>query len=109
MSIARELADLFQDVVVCTPVTRDGMGKVVSRGTPRRLKARVRGGQSFTFVRDGKEVRATTTACFAGAYGLDLDYEYLLPSRYSPRAVDAVDVKTVTDDDGPDHDKAFFA
>ena len=108
MNILKRLAPLFADTVQVRTVGRDRRGDVVSSGAWVAHKAHISGGQKFKFMLAGQEVTASLKVTFYGSFGLTVEHEFMLPSRYDPQNPSPLNVDNPTDEKGAHHDVVYF-
>lgn len=114
--ITTPLFELAPDTLVAQPVTTDEWGDWVSSGQALNLRCRISG--KTRMVRDpvsGREVVSSLRATVMSTPGLHLDkdnagFRFTLPSdRPAPRTnLKALDIKHVSDENGPHHEVVIF-
>ena len=103
-----ELKELMAgEIVVESAGAPDGYGDR-TYGDPQTIQCRIVGGNKPARDRNGLETISTVQVWLAGIFGVTIDDRYTLPAGHAPQQPEAIDVKVVTDEDGPLYEKIMF-
>lgn len=106
-----DLSELMVDVLrVERWLSSGGMGGR-TYAAPENFQCRIKGGHQMVRDEDGREQLSTVQVLTAGAFGFSTKDRFtLVPSAgtFVPTSPEAINVRTVPDENGPHHEKLFF-
>jgi len=108
--IVDDLLDLMPDEIGVEPyIDSDGRGKANSDALVNRTCRISTGHQKIVRDAAGKEVVSTIMVVLGGAFNIRALDRFTLPVRFSPRQPVAISVVHSSDENGPHHERVFFA